>query len=188
MITTRTLSNIVIFAVGAGIGSAVAWYITKTKYEQILQDEIDSVKKTFSVLNETMSNKEVNDEDIPDEYYEDMANNPEYVDPDKVAYDGIIKSAGYSNNEEDFKMPDIYVIPPDEFDECGYKTESFLYHTDGVVSDEFGEIVKDVEKKIGSDFMNHYGEYEEDSVFIRNDKLKTDYEILKDYRAYSESK
>lgn len=187
MITKHTLSKIVIFAVGAGIGSAVTWYITKTRYEQILQDEIDSVKKTFSVLNETMSNEAANDTDIPDEYYDDMAKKPEYVDPDKVAYDTIIKSAGYSNNKEEFKMPDIYVIPPDEFDECGYETVSLLYHTDGVVSDEFGEIVE-YEKLIGDDFMNHYGEYEEDSVFIRNDKLKTDYEILKDYRSYAESK
>ena len=33
-----TLSNIVIFAVGAAIGSAVTWKLLKTKYEQIAQE------------------------------------------------------------------------------------------------------------------------------------------------------
>ena len=42
------LSNFIIFATGAVIGSVVTWKIIKTKYEQIAQEEIDSVKEVFS--------------------------------------------------------------------------------------------------------------------------------------------
>ena len=36
------------FVVGAAVGSATTWYFTKRKYETIAQEEIDSVKKTYS--------------------------------------------------------------------------------------------------------------------------------------------
>ena len=34
--------------------------------------------------------------------------------------------------------------------------------------------------------MSHFGEYEDDSVFVRNDDRKCDYEILMDQRLYSD--
>ena len=43
-----TLSNFIIFATGAAIGSVVTWKIVKTKYEQIAKEEINSVKEVFS--------------------------------------------------------------------------------------------------------------------------------------------
>ena len=42
------LNNVLIFAAGVGIGSVVTWKIVKTKYDQIIQEEIDSVKEAFS--------------------------------------------------------------------------------------------------------------------------------------------
>ena len=43
----------------------------------------------------------------------------------------------------------------------------------------------DVENTIGIDSLNHFGEYEEDSVFVRNDIKKCDYEILLDESNYT---
>lgn len=37
---------------------------------------------------------------------------------------------------------------------------------------------------IGDDALGHFGEYEDDSVFVRNDEEQTDYEILLDGRNY----
>ena len=36
------------------------------------------------------------------------------------------------------------------------------------------------------DALDHFGEYEEDAVFARNDAKRCDYEILKDERTYAE--
>ena len=55
-----------------------------------------------------------------------------------------------------------------------------------ILTDEDDEIVEDIEDKIGFDALSHFGEYEEDSVFVRNDRIKCDYEILLDQRKYSE--
>ena len=42
-----TLNKVFIFAAGAIIGSVVTWKIVKTKYEQIANEEIESVKERF---------------------------------------------------------------------------------------------------------------------------------------------
>ena len=43
----KEISNIIIFAVGAAIGSAVTWKVVKDKYSKIADEEIRSVKETF---------------------------------------------------------------------------------------------------------------------------------------------
>ena len=43
-----TLNKIVIFALGAAVGSLATWKFLKTKYERIAQEEIDSVKEVFA--------------------------------------------------------------------------------------------------------------------------------------------
>ena len=44
----------------------------------------------------------------------------------------------------------------------------------------------DVEYVVGSDALNSFGEYEGRFVFVRNDRLKCDYEILLEQRKYSD--
>ena len=79
-----------------------------------------------------------------------------------------------------------YVISPDEFDELdGYTPISLTYFADGVLADEYGVIVDNMEEIVG-DGLNHFGEYEEDAVYVRNDAKRCDYEILKDERKYAE--
>ena len=39
------LNKILIFSVGAAIGSVITWKLVKTKYERIAQEEIDSGKE-----------------------------------------------------------------------------------------------------------------------------------------------
>ena len=43
-----------------------------------------------------------------------------------------------------------------------------------------------MENTVGEDFEEHFGDYEEDSVFVRNDELGLDYEILRDMRNFSD--
>lgn len=80
-----------------------------------------------------------------------------------------------------------YVIPPEDFGEFeDYEKISLTYYSDGVLTDENDEIMDDVEDSVGEDSLNHFGEYEDDSVFVRNDRKKCDYEILLDLRKYED--
>ena len=67
-----------------------------------------------------------------------------------------------------------------------YSTISLTYYSDDVLTYESDELVEDVDDIVGADFAEHFGEYEDDSVFIRNDRMKTDFEILADKRNYSD--
>lgn len=181
------------FVAGAAIGSIVTWKCVKTKYEQIAQEEIDSVKEVFA-------RKQV--ESLGEEMGKGIGDGVKTVTqpkPDLMEYASRIKDLGYSDNEEDSDSEEKYyeekeedemmsdgpyVISPDEFDENGYETESLTYYADGIVTDSYGEVIDDVDDVIGLESLEHFGEYEDDSVFVRNDDRECDYEILKDYRNY----
>lgn len=167
------------FSLGAAIGSAVAWRVLKTKYEKIAQEEIDSVKEMFARRN--AENEEDEIELLSDRSSKDGTSVIEYV--------AKLKDMQYnpeaSDNEEVAETKQPYVISPDEFGEIDeYDTISLTYYEDGVLTDELDEIVEDVDNIVGFESLTHFGEYENDSVFVRNDVMKADYEILLDPKPY----
>ena len=173
------LSNILIFTVGAAIGSVVTWKLIKNKYEQIAKEEIDSVKEVFSRRKDEIISDEKRDDDF--EEYHNITNlyskeSDEEEEEDEEEVQEVRKSV---------KKP--YVISPDEFGEMDeYDAISLNYYADGVLTNDWDEVIENVDDIVGIDSLNHFGEYEEDSVFVRNDTLQADYEILKDVRNYSD--
>ena len=82
-----------------------------------------------------------------------------------------------------------YVIDPDDFGEEGYHTVSLDYYADGVLAYmDSGAVIKpeEVDEIVGRDSLTRFGEYERDTVYVRNDKRKTDYEILANVDKYSD--
>lgn len=191
-------TNVLVFAVGAAIGSAVTYVITKSKYERIIQEEVDAFKKDFvecmtSMESTTDEESEDDDEERPSIDWDELEDLDE-EDEEEEEYDPveeyteIVKQ--YTNEEGGAmavaKKP--YVISPYDFGEQdGYRQMSLTYYSDGVLEDEDNEIVTDVDDLIGAGSLNTFGDYEEDSVFVRNERLRTDFEILKDYRTYEEA-
>ena len=182
----KTLSNLFIFTAGAAIGSAVTWKLVKDKYARLAQEEIEAVREVYM----KHDNDTVNDESVAEEPKAVIPESvPEFTEQERVDYANIANS--YNNNNEKgvpepVKRP--YVISPEMFEEGEYQAVSLTYYADGTVEDDFYDVLSDdeIEKKIGLDFMNHYGEYEEDTVFVRNDEEETDYEIMRDHRNYSD--
>ena len=164
------MNKIFIFTLGAAVGSVVTWKLVKDKYARIAQEEIDSVKEAFSRRNKQEEPVEEKDEEpVPE--------------PEEVAeYKSIINNCGYSAVARVETMHDKpYVIEPETFGEDpDYDTVSLSYYADGVLTDENNCIIDpgEIESLIGEESLDHFGEYEEDSVFVRNEERKTDYEIL----------
>ena len=46
--------------------------------------------------------------------------------------------------------------------------------------------IEDVDNIVGLDSLDTFGKYEDDSIYVRNDSLKCDYEILADNSNYSD--
>ena len=83
-------------------------------------------------------------------------------------------------------MGNIYVIPPDSYGELGYEEVSLTYYADNVLAYDDDSVIRNVDKVVGKGSLNTFGEYEDDSVFVRDDDKKIDYEILRDTRTYSD--
>ena len=84
-------------------------------------------------------------------------------------------------------MEKPYVIKPEEFGEIlEYESISLTYYADGVLADEYDEVIDDVDEIVGEESLTTFGQYEDSAVFVRNDARKTDYEILLDLRNYSD--
>lgn len=201
----RNLSNILVFVAGAAVGSLATWYFTKNYYKNIADEEIESVKETFGIRSYKDSQQEDEDTETYEESQPILAKHTTEK-PDIMSYAAKIQNAGYvdySNTgkptgntdeteeeaEEEKEVDDIarpYVIPPHDFDEIGYDTVTLTYYADGILTDEQDMPINDVDDLVGLESLDHFGEYEEDSVFVRNDTLRTDFEILADPRDYSD--
>lgn len=179
------------FIAGAGIGSVCTWQLLKRKYELIAQEEIDSVKAAYATRETRKSFVEGFCNGL--KVAEDRTQKDE-SDVDFKKYASIIQKEGYtdySRSVEEKKgeafVEKPYIISPEEFGEFEeYEKISLTYYADEVLADENDEEVDDVDEIVGEESLNHFGEYEDDSVFVRNDRLKCDYEILLDQRNYSD--
>lgn len=194
------LFGVLLFTAGAAVGSVVTWKYLTTKYNQLIQEEIDSVKETFG----KMYGSENDEGEGTDESEDTELSRPEkpVEDPDEDPQDHMmrlyeyeseiarLKYASVSNREEGEGEPVIlapYVISPDNYGEDGYETSMLTYYSDGVLEDDYWNIVMNPDDVVGDEFMNHFDEYTENTVYIRNEELKTDYEITRDKRTYEES-
>lgn len=168
----------VAFAFGAVVGAAASWLYAKKKYELIAQEEIDSVKEAFA----KMPKPDID----PDDEARQKADMMEYAS--KIADLGYTDySAMTANDEQNNTKKKPYVISPDEFGEKEEYTQiSLTFFADQILVDDDNVLIENVEDVVGFDSLTHFGEYEDDSVFVRNDERKCDYEILLDQRTYSD--
>ena len=82
-----------------------------------------------------------------------------------------------------------FVIPPDEFTaNPEYNVVALTLYSDGVVADEDDLELSDsdIENWIGKESLKHFGEFEEDCVYVQNDYTECYYEICYDGRCYTE--
>ena len=184
-----TLTSFFMFAAGAVIGSFVTWKMMDQKYRQMADEEIESMREYFSNKSKKIEHVELEDRD--DE--EDEPEKYEVTENDIRDYEGVLEKVNYSGyttvstKEVEKDMTGPYVITPEEFGELKeYETIELTYYADFVLADNRNNSIEDVDDVIGLDSLDHFGEYEDDSVFVRDDERKIDYQILLDPRKYSD--
>lgn len=194
------MKNVLLFAAGAVIGSVATYFLVKDKFEKQAQEDIDSVKEVFNRrMKEQSNNQEVEEkeeevEEVKEEVtqYEKLASSySTFSNGSDEEADSMLEDK-YENRNIEVDSPDMiidepYIIAPEEFGALdGYDLISLDYYSDGVLTDDCEEIIENEEEIVGKDYAEHFGEYEEDAVYVRNDRLKADYEILKDVRKFSD--
>ena len=182
----KTLSNLFIFTAGAAIGSVVTWKLVKDKYSRLAMKEVEEMREYYANLTRNDA------EETSDEGSADVPANgiPEFAEQDRVDYANL--AGAYTSTTKEggpaivVQRPEV--ITPGEFGEYGYPTVSLTLYADGVLVDEYDDVIppEDIDAMVGLESLTHFGEYEDDSVFVRNERLETDYEILKDTRNYAD--
>jgi hypothetical protein len=187
------------FVLGAATGALVANKYLKTKYEKIADEEIASVKAVYwTKTNPEAAAYAKKDVEYTEEVYKQhqqaakSAAEQAKENPDIAKYAEKLHKEGYTNYSTAAKpdTPDLgepYVIPPEDFGEFDdYEKISLIYWADRVLTDDNNEVVEDLEGSVGIDSLTTFGEYEDDSVFVRNSRLRCDYEILLDQRNFED--
>ena len=180
------LMLVLAFSLGAAAGAAVSWKVLETKYDKLTRDEIESFKEYWRNRNTEEAESQEDEEIVEEEDEEDTSDLlGEYRD---IALNYMAEAEKKVEEAVDMdKVEKPYVVTPNEFGEIyAYETETLLYYRDGILADDDDNIIEDVEGTVGYDSLNHFGEFEDDSVFVRNDRLGVDYEILRSERTYDE--
>lgn len=190
----QKLINVLMFATGAAIGSLVTWKVVKAKYERIAQEEIDSVKETWSrMVREESESYEADEGSEEDDSEENDVVMVEY-DPVKheyhkltTKYSGAGEDAENGEEGEGDDVPYVdgpYVITPDDFADGNYDHEaiSLTYFADGILANDWFETF-DIEETIGEKALE---QFDDDVVHVRNKRLLADYEVVRDPRNYAD--
>lgn len=166
------IKTLLTFAAGCGLGYLVASRTLSDKYDRRAQEEINAVKDALRKRHESVSESGSESDTQVTKEYEDR-----------------VVGLGYSQPTRPDKDPAPYVISPDIFgDHDDYEQITLTYYSDGVLTDDDDRPIADdmIEQTIGKESLQHFGEYDEDTVLVRNERLKVDYEVVKEYISYKD--
>lgn len=207
MITKTKLLYLASFAGGALIGSAVTWRMLKKKYEKLAQEEIDSVIDKFSSMYGNGNDNDDTDEKSEEESDEDEPDETDDEPESDDVYDGVETGDNYDEESDNYgKLAALYNAEernllrrnaiknqrpyPISYEEYGelkdYEAVTLYYYADEVLAFESGEPIGNIDDVVGLDAIDMFGDYGENTVFVRNDRLKTDYEIIQSLQLHSE--
>lgn len=197
----------IVSIISSSVGGYFGWHFAKKKYEHLADVEVASIKTFYENKLITIGAKlpQTKQEDTPETnkaIIKNTTNMPldQFTDQDKKTfydYSKKYRSADqpdripggpetdriiYDKGEKDPNAP--YIIDPNEFKESNYETTTLFYYKDRVVADDDYNVITDIIGTIGDEALETFGRYEEDAVYVRNDILGIDYEILLDERSF----
>lgn len=176
------LKALISFVLGGSIGATVTYFVFK-KREKKIMDEVHGYLEHREIKKEDLKQMGKNFQ----KGFEDGMKSvdpivPEMTNEDRTNYHKIISNSNYKDPHEH-----IRVIPPEEAGEDeDFEVIELMYYADGILAYENDQIVKSPGLSVGSDFASHFGEYEDDAVYIRNDELGMEYAILRSEKTYRE--
>lgn len=209
----KSIFGVIGFVLGAAAGSLVTWKLVEKKYMDMADEEVRSVKEMYRSKINHVADDEVRD--ISKQFVEEERSQIHY-EPDDTGKQLINKlnnlTATYASDDEkpdytaysqakekhnvfDDAMPtepevkhdDPYVIDPTEYGEFSeYEQRELTYYKDGIICENDTDMIDQYGIFGDLDVGDHFGEYENDRVFVRDDRRQVDYEILRDERTFME--
>jgi hypothetical protein len=208
--------NIMMFTLGAAIGSLFTYLYMNEKQQRMLEEEEELrdllVKHKFGLSSmnldgsgdylpiETESERsnrlELIGKSVDERLNEEVEQEKKVLIMNRDRYKKI--ATNYSNSPE---IPEPtskpvrtlpYVISFEDFcesEDAHDKITITYYAGDGVLVDEDEEIIDDVERLVGeNNLINKFGEGSDDPdvLYVRNERLAIDYEVIRQHTSYGE--
>ena len=185
------LGYILAFSMGAAAGAVVTWKIQQNKCTKLVDEAYAEAKELYANRKPVVKSEPLDEEDNVD-----VVEEPTDEPVDIRAYAAKLaknKYVNYSNSPMPQGEPEtsehIYIIAPEEYGENEeYERIELTYYADGVLADDMDEVIEDPDDILGVGALNRFGEYEEDSIHVRNELMKRDYEVLASTMNFSEIK
>lgn len=187
---SKIFAGISIFGIGVAVGSSVTWFMAKKAINELTEEKNQEVKEVRDYYHDKL-NYFRNAIHGLNEASEERRKAMEERQSNRLkeTYNDMVDNYGPENGkEEDTTVPDKnrpYIITPEEYEDCDYNILMLTCYSDGVITYDDDEIVEDIEDYIGDiQPLDHFGEYEQDCVYVRNDDKELAIEITRDLNNY----
>lgn len=171
---------------GAAGGYFVGSFLMKRHYEQHIDEELQSVRDEFAnqlvVLNDKIKNDDIS-EVVKDDKKNEVPNaNGSTVNDYRFIVDSINKKVDVKDEESEPTLIDEVEFGED----FSYEEVTLFYYDDKILADDELNIIDEPEFIIG-DALNRFKDDEElEDVYVKNEKTKQYFEILRDHENYWE--
>lgn len=195
----KGLRNVLIFLSGAGVGAVGTLLYLKEKYLARADREIDEMRLHYEGKLEELKEMErdigLTKDIISENGYDNPQNSIENDEKPVLAEEIVVKKpkkrVKKTVKEEKFDIPEPRIISFDEYtDDSSYgKCVLSYFEDDETVIDQNEEVVTDAINILGRDNLDQFGmieEFEDDTLYIRNEMLGFDYEVVRERGSYED--
>lgn len=177
------------FFAGAAISGGITWLITRDYYQKIAKDEVDQVRQHYSgkIHELSATAQQAKMDQIKQEAEAAATKYDTAATTDESAWIKKESERQAVSYDQDYRPPkthtefkDPYVITPEEFsDSFTFEKKTYLLFKDDVFFDESTELpVPEALNIIGEENLEQMGAIEPNTLYVRNEKYGTDYEII----------
>lgn len=184
-------AGVSIFGLGVAVGSVITGIMAKKTIEKLTIEKNEEVKEVREYYHDKLNyfREAIHGLNEEAEKRRKAVENTEPEGPNQgTKYYDI---ANKYSPEEGREITDVkdrnrpYIITPEEYEDCEYNILMLTCYSDGVITYDDDEIVEDIEDYIGDiKPLEHFGEYEEDCIYVRNDDKEIAIEIARDLNNY----
>jgi len=190
----NAIKSTLLLTSGLVIGGGAGFFVTKKMLEQRFEADLNlqiaEVKDYYKLLRKEGEYAQLikpEEKLVEQPKYEEIIS--EYSGEDEVENEEAIVVEPY---EEERNADEPYVISIDEYmnDREDYDKNTVSYfEIDDVLCDDREQVIPDIEATVGTDALTKFGVKSNDNkvVYVRNERLAADFEILLDTRSYSET-
>ena len=194
----------IIFLAGAAIGAfGYKKYLDykenrEPEYDEIIEpDDVEDMKDDKKI--ESKVSKEPVKHIAKREDNVDRGTEEKMTSVNQDEYKRLLNDLRYQNIEEDEHEPEQpsmvlrrdetivnpelpYNISPDEFEEDDYESDEYILYADGYITDNYGMPLseEDILNSIGDNYNSYFGSYDDNQIWVRNERLRMDFSVIKD--------